>query len=135
MSKKFAITTLLLLSVGVMAQQAGQQPVYPKGSSPRSQQPAKDGTTQTTQAFAPDAHDRLLEGCVAGTRDNLILTDATGKVYQLRGETAKLAEHIGQQASVTGTDAPRDGSGAVETQLTFVVKKVAMIASVCSASK
>src|SRR5215831_3311895 len=115
MNKKCVLTILLLSSVAIMAQTAGQQAVYPKGSSPRNQQPAKE-VTQATQAFVPDARDRLLEGCVAGTRENLTLTDAAGKVYQLRGETAKLAEHIGQQASVTGTEAPHSGSGSPDTQ-------------------
>jgi len=125
MKKIYVIAALFVIPIWVMARPVGQQSVYPNGAQ----------MTQATQASESNAPDRLLEGCVEGTRDNLTLTEATGKVYQLRGETAKLAEHIGQQASVTGTDAPRDGSGAVETQLTFVVKKVAMIASVCSASK
>ena len=134
MKAEYVITALLLLSVGVMARPTGQS-VYPNASSPGNQQPAKADMTQTTQTSTSEARDILLEGCVEGTRDNLTLTDGAGKVYQLRGNTVQLADHIGQQASITGTEAPRHGPGNVEMQPTFTVKKVKLIASVCSASR
>jgi hypothetical protein len=64
------------------------------------------------------------------------LIDAAGKVYQLRGDTAKLSEHIGQQASIMGIEeqgSARGFEGA--TQTIFTVKKVAMIASICRAPR
>jgi len=135
MRNEYVITALLLLSVGVVARPAQSQSVYPNGSSAPSQQPPQADMTQTTPASTLAAHDTLLEGCVEGTRNNLILTDAAGKVYQLRGDTAQLADHIGQQASITGRETPRSGPGGTEAQPTFTVKKVKLIASVCSASK
>ena len=96
-------------------------------------QPADPKATQETQAS--NAHDTLLEGCVEGSRDNLTLTDAGGKVYQLRGNIAELADHIGQEASVTGTEAPRTGPGFAEGQPTFTVKNVKIIGRMCSASR
>jgi hypothetical protein len=135
MKKKYLITTLLLLSVGVMARSAGQQSPYPNGPSPPTQRPAQQNMTQTTQASASDAHLSLLEGCVEGSRDNLTLTDAAGKVYHLRGDTAKLAEHIGQHVSIMGTETPEISPGAAGAQPTFTVKKVKIIASMCSTSR
>jgi hypothetical protein len=131
MRKTYVITALFLLSASAMAQPATQQSVYPNGSPPV----ARAEMAQSTQRAWTDARDKLLEGCVQGTRDNLTLTDAAGKVYQLRGDTTLLADHIGQQASIIGTETPRSGPGFTEAQPTFTVKKVKMIASVCSASK
>ena len=125
MKKIYVIAALFVLPIWVMARPVGQQSVYPNGAQ----------TTQRTHASESSVPDRLLEGCVEGTRDNLTLTEATGRVYQLLGETAQLADHIGQQASVTGTEAPKTGPGFAEGQTTFTVKKVKMIASVCTASK
>ncbi len=134
MRKKYLITALLLLSVGNMAP-AGEQKAYPNRSSPPNQQPTDPDMTQTTQASASDAHDILLEGCLAGSRDNLTLTDAAGKVYQLRGDTAKLADHMGQQASITGTETPESAPGAARAWPAFIVKKVKIIGRMCSVSK
>ncbi|HKF21376.1 MAG TPA: hypothetical protein VKE93_07390 [Candidatus Angelobacter sp.] len=125
MRKIYVIAALFLLPIWVMARPAGQQSMYPSGVE----------MTQATQASASNPPDRLLEGCVEGTRDNLTMTDATGKVYQLRGEITQLADHIGQQASITGTEAPRNDPATAEAQPTFTVKKVKMIASVCTASR
>jgi hypothetical protein len=133
MSKKYLIAALLLLPVGMMAPSAGQQKAYPGGSPPPILQPADPEQTQGTQAS--NAHVSLLEGCIEGSRDNLTLTDAAGKVFQLRGNIAELADHIGQQASVTGTETPRTGPGFAEGQPTFTVKSVKIIGRMCSASK
>jgi len=87
-----------------------------------------------TQTSSANKHDSFLEGCIGGSSGRLTLIDAAGKVYQLRGDTAKLSEHIGQQASIVGIE---DGSAAgVDGASTiFTVKKVAMIASICTASR
>jgi hypothetical protein len=63
------------------------------------------------------------------------LTDVGGKVYRLRGDTAQLARHVGQQATVTGTEEQGRASGAAGAQPTFTVKKVSLIANVCAASQ
>ena len=123
MRKVYLIAGLFLLPIWVMARPAGQQSEYPNSAE----------RTQATQAS--NAHDSLLEGCVGGSRENLTLTDAGGKVYELRGNVAELADHIGQQASVTGTEAPRTGPGFAEGQPAFNVKNVKIIGRMCSASK
>jgi hypothetical protein len=87
------------------------------------------------QTSAENRHDRLLEGCVRSANGGLTLTDVEGKVYHLRGDTAQLARHIGQHATVTGTEEQGGASGAAGAQPTFTVKKVSLIASVCVASK
>lgn len=129
---KYLFTALLLVSLGVMARSEGQQKAHPNGPAPPNQQAAD---AAMMQASASNAHDTLLEGCVEGPRDNLTLTDAAGKVYLLRGETVRLADHIGQYVSITGTETRASAQGAAGARPAFTVKKVMIIGRVCSASK
>jgi hypothetical protein len=134
----YLVSTIVLLStLWGMAQSAGQQSTYPNGTTVSNQSPDRLALVQAsaTQPSSAIKHDSLLEGCIGGSSDSLTLTDAVGKVYQLRGDTAKLADHVGQHASLTGSEEQGSASGAAGAPLTFTVKKVAMIARTCSASK
>jgi hypothetical protein len=138
MRKTYLITAIVVLSsVWVTAQSGGQRSTYPNRTSPSKQQAAASAMAPTEggQTSAEHPHDSLLEGCVGGSRGNLTLTNAAGKVYQLRGDTATLADHVGQQAALTGTEEPASASPAAGAQPTFTVKKVNTIASTCSAPK
>jgi len=119
-----------------MSQSTGRS-AYPKSSTPSTQQPAAAvAPASETQASSANKHDSFLEGCIGGSSGRLTLIDAAGKVYQLRGDTAKLSEHIGQQASIMGVEeqgSARGFEGAPQT--IFTVKKVAMIASICQAPR
>jgi hypothetical protein len=138
MKKIYLITAIVVLSSGwVMAQSGGQRSTYPNRTSPPNQQSAGPDMApkEGAQTSAEHPHDSLLEGCVGGSRRNLTLINAAGKVYHLRGDTATLADHVGQQAALTGTEEAGKASGAAGAQPTFSVKKVNMIASLCSAPK
>ena len=127
--------TVLLSAVYTFAQSTGRQSAYPNSTTPSNQKPSSPmAPVASTQPSTANKHDSLLEGCIGGSSDRLTLIDAAGKIYQLRGDTAKLSEHIGQQASIVGIE---DGSAAgVDGASTiFTVKKVAMIASICTASR
>jgi hypothetical protein len=124
----------LIGSVGVMAQSA-QRSVNPNSTSPPNRPSATAVAPLAMQTSAETRHDRLLEGCVRSANGGLTLTDVEGTVYRLRGDTAQLARHIGQQATVTGIEEQDGASGAAGAQPTFTVKKVSLIASVCAASK
>jgi hypothetical protein len=52
-----------------------------------------------------------VEGCLSGSDGNFTLTDKNGMSYQLTGDTAKLAEHVGHDVKITGTSGPA-GAGA-----------------------
>lgn len=131
------LTAMVLLSaVWVMAQSTGRQSAYPNSPAPSNQQPAAAmAPVSETQTSPVSKHDSLLEGCIGGSNDRLTLTDAAGRVYQLRGDTAKLSDHIGQHASIMGTEEHRSTRGLDVAQTTFTVKKVAIIASVCANSR
>jgi FlaG/FlaF family flagellin (archaellin) len=131
------VTAMVLLSaVWVMAQSTGRQSAYPNSTTPSNQQPAAAmAPVSETQTSSANKHDSLLEGCIGGSNDRITLTDAAGKVYQLRGDTAKLSDHIGQHASIMGTEEHGSTPGLDGAQTTFTVKKVAIIASVCANSR
>jgi hypothetical protein len=138
MKKTYLITAIVaLLSVWIMAQSEGQRSTYPNRTSPSKQHVAASdmAPTEGAQTSAEHPHDSLLEGCLGGSRGNLTLTNAAGKVYQLRGDTATLADHIGQQAALTGIVEPGSASPEAGAQPTFNVKKVNTIASTCSAPR
>jgi hypothetical protein len=82
-----------------------------------------------------EGHDRLLEGCIRNANGNLTLTDEAGRVYHLRGDTAQLADHVGQQAAVIGIEEQQSTPAAAGSQPIFTVKKVRLIGRTCAASK
>jgi hypothetical protein len=130
------ITAIVLIGLSAVRMQSAQRSVNPKATSLPDQ--PYSSTAAPSQAMATSAenrHDRLLEGCVRNANGGLTLTDLDGKVYHLRGDTAQLARHIGQHATVTGAEEQGGASGAAGAQPTFTVKKVSLIASVCAASK
>jgi hypothetical protein len=47
--------------------------------------------------------EKTVQGCLGGSDGNYTLTDKNGTSFQLTGETAKLAEHVGHEVKVTGT--------------------------------
>jgi hypothetical protein len=74
-----------------------------------------------------------VEGCIGGTAGAYTLTDASGKTYQLAGDTSKLADHVGHQVQVLGGPA-KGATGAAAPaggQDTINVKKVKMLSATC----
>lgn len=137
MRKRPLVMIVLLSSVWVMAQTAGQESNYLNRTSSSKQQAAAPDTapTQATQSSGTDPHESLLEGCLGRSRASLTLTDTAGKVYELRGDTGQLAEHVGQQVSIIGTEEAGSASRGAGAQPTFTLKKVKIVGRVCLASK
>ena len=131
MKRKCVITAIVLIGASGVSVQSAQRSVNSNSTSPPTQRTASIVAPQTMQTSAENRRDRLVEGCVRNTNGNLTLTDIGGKVYHLRGDTAQLADHVGQQATVTGTEE----QGAAGAQPIFTVKKVPLIAGRCTASK
>ncbi|HEY6307898.1 MAG TPA: hypothetical protein VI488_15715 [Candidatus Angelobacter sp.] len=119
--KKLFLTTAILLfsSPWVWAQ---------SGSSPSAQQPDK------SQTATSDQKGQTIEGCLSGAADTFKLTDATGKTYQLTGDTSGLAEDVGHQVRLWGNAGSSGGGEAgsdTGAQATFGVKKVKSISDKC----
>jgi hypothetical protein len=133
MRKWSLITAILLLSSAwVVAQSNSTPPTVPDNSQ---QYPSSSGQKpDTSQTSAPpagtDKAAQNIEGCISGAAGAFTLTDATGKTYQLGGDTSKLADHVGHQVQVTGS---QEGGAAASAgaPATFNVKKVKMLAASC----
>ena len=129
--RKIFLTTaaLFLLSAWVMAQSSAPpsapDPQYPS----TQQQPSAPDASQT----AADHAGHSVEGCVGGSAGAYTLTDASGKTYQLAGDTSKLGEHVGHSVQIWGTQEPSTTGAATSAsaQSTITVKKVKMVAASC----
>ena len=134
--RKFSLmAAILLLSSAWVLAQSGASPSdqNPSSTAPSAQQPAQQPDTSQTATGG-----QTVEGCVGGSAGNFTLTDASGKTYQLAGDTSKLADHVGHQVRITGDEgggaagaAAGAASGAAGGSATLNVKKVKMISSSC----
>jgi hypothetical protein len=137
MRKMYLVAAIVLpATLWVMAQSAGQHSiVYPNDATSSNRQSTAPAVVAAAQSSSPTRRETFLEGCIGGSSSRLTLTNVEGKVYQLRGDTATLAEHVGQHATITGIEEQGSASGADRSQPTFTVKKVAFIARICPATK
>jgi Protein of unknown function (DUF5818) len=151
MRKLSLMAAILLLSSAWVLAQSGTAPsdqnpsqtspsqtspsqTSPSSTSPSAQQPAQQPDTSQTAAGG-----QSVEGCVSGSAGNYTLTDASGKTYQLAGDTSKLSDHVGHQVRVTGDTGDGAAGGAASSGAaaggaggsTINVKKVKMISSSC----
>ena len=119
MRKLFLATGILLLWSSC---------VFAQSSSPSTQQPDKSQTSTSDQGA------QTVEGCLSGTADTFVLTDATGKTYELTGDTSMLTPNVGHKVRLWGA-AGNTGGGELITakgpQATFGVKKVKSLSDTC----
>jgi Protein of unknown function (DUF5818) len=137
MRKAYLITAILLLSCAWVVAQNSTPPA-PDSSQPSQQNPStqQPDTSQTSapQAGTSDHAAHTVEGCVGGSAGSYTLTDASGKTYQLAGDTSKLADHVGHTVQISGTEesaAPGAASSAGGGS-TLNVKKVKMVSASCA---
>jgi hypothetical protein len=52
-----------------------------------------------------------VQGCLSGSDGKYMLTDDNGKMYNLGGDTSKLADHVGHEVKITGTKSASEASG------------------------
>ena|SRR5215831_653100 len=136
MRRVFLTTAVLFfLSAWVVAQNS-TPPTVPDNPSPQypstQQQPSAPDATQTSPV-ASDHAGKSVQGCIGGAGGAYTLTDASGKTYQLAGDTSQLAEHVGHSVQIWGSQEPSTAGAAASAgaQSTITVKKVKMLASSC----
>jgi hypothetical protein len=131
MRKACFLAAILLLSVCAFAQTA------PPAEQPPAEQPSNPAPA-ASQASGADRAISTIEGCLASSAGRFTLTDSSGKAYQLDGDTAKLAEHVGHTLRISGSakndGADPQGGGGSSAQPTFTVKGVRMVSPSCSTS-
>lgn len=125
MKNLYLIPATLLLAVWAFAQ----------GTPPSEQQP----TAQASSHAQPADTGQSIEGCLANSNGSFILTDRSGKTYQLASDTVKLDDHVGQTLRVWGSEKkatdPPGASSLANVQPTFTVEKIKMVAPSCSTPK
>ncbi len=129
--RKFSlITAILLLCSAWMVAQSSPPSAEQQPASPQAQQPDK------SQAAAPsDQAGQTVEGCLSGGADTFKLTDATGKTYELTGDTSGLKDNVGHQVRLWGNAGSSGGGEKISAggaQATFGVTRVQSISPTCS---
>lgn len=121
----YLIAATLLLTIWACAQ----------GTPPSGQQP----TTQASSHAQAADKGQSIEGCLASSNGGFILTDKSGKTYQLASDSVKLDDHVGQTLRVWGSEqkvADHPGASSLAgAQPIFTVEKMKMISPSCSNSK
>lgn len=109
--KKAAIATfmLLLCSAWTLAQQ----------SNPPNQNSSAEKAT--------------VQGCLNRSDSSYTLTDKSGAVYQLTGDTSKLSAHVSHEVQITGTQAEA-GASSQSAQTQFEVSGMKHVSETCSSA-
>jgi hypothetical protein len=108
--------------------------------------PSQTNSTQSTptQAATGDTGSQTtVQGCLSGSDGNYTLTDKNGNSFQLKGDTAKLSEHVGHEIKITGAlnsaSASSGGgsntmgqTGTASQQQTIEVSSMKHVAKTCT---
>lgn len=84
--------------------------------------PAQSGAQSDTATATSTGAQTTVQGCLSGSDGKYMLTSDNGKIFDLSGDTSKLAEHVGHEVKITGTEttsgsaASSDSSGAMSNQ-------------------
>lgn len=102
MKKILMLSSILLLAaVCAMAQYGGQD---------------TSNQTNASQSSAiqnnADPNETTVQGCLSGSDGSYMLTDKSGTMYQIKGNTSKLQAHLGHTIIVTGTSKSASGADA-----------------------
>lgn len=99
--RKIMLLSVLLLGASWAVAQNSAAP----GQNDPQNTPTQSGSTHAMAG----AH--TVEGCLSGSNGKYTLTDKEGKTYDLTGDTSKLADHVGHEVKITGTE----GSGSASS--------------------
>jgi hypothetical protein len=96
--------------------------------NPAAQQPDKAKTATSGQMG------QSVDGCLTGAADTFVLTDATGKTYELTGDTSGLKANVGHKVRIFGAAGSSGGGEKITAQgaqATFGVKSVESLSDTC----
>jgi hypothetical protein len=105
MKKSLLLITMMLLSAAwVVAQSTSSAQSTGQNGTASSQSSASDQSSQTASSSGMTGE--TIHGCLSGSAGNYTLTDsATGKTYNLSGDSTDLSAHVGQDIQVKGSAA------------------------------
>lgn len=114
MTKKLLMLLSLLLCTGWLLAQEG-------GMSKGQGQMGKGEATK-------------VEGCLQKSGSGFTLMDASGKMYDLQGDSSKLSEHVGHEVMITGTTSGSDSSMANSQEPVLQVDSLKHVAKTCKSA-
>src|SRR5438270_13092155 len=131
------VSILLLGLTWALAQDATQGSTSPSSGT----DPMNSGQNSQTSAGGETS----VTGCLSGSNGSYTLTDKHGMSYQLTGDTAKLADHVGHEVKITGTSSSEASSagassgtssaaGSTAAQKTLQVSSVKHISKTCQSA-
>ncbi len=132
--KLLLTTTILLLWSSWALAQSGTPTTTndgsqnPGSSSPSMQQPDKSQNPKSRHG------NQTVDGCLSGAANTFVLTDASGKTYELLGATRELAANVGHQVRLWGYKGSTGGGTKISAsgpQATFGVKNVKSLSDTC----
>lgn len=98
---------------------------------------AQPGQKDSSRTATSTGSQTSVEGCLGGSDGKYTLTDKDGKTFSLTGDTSKLAEHVGHEVKITGTEsaggagASGASAGMSNSQSTLEVSAVKHVAKTC----
>jgi len=128
-------TTILLLWSSLVLAQSGTPTTTndgsqnPDSSPPSMQQPDKSQNPKSGHG------NQTVDGCLSGAANTFVLTEASGKTYELSGATRELAANVGHQVRLWGDEGSTGGGTRISAsgpQATFGVKKVKSLSDTCN---
>jgi hypothetical protein len=137
MRKWFLITATLLMSAWVVAQGSSALPTVPDNSqsaqstSP-SQQPGA-AQEQEKESKGTEEAGQSIEGCLTKVTGAYHLTESSGKVHNLHGDTHLLADQDGHWVQVWGEEVlhPYGTASSAGSPPTFNVTRMKMVSTTC----
>jgi hypothetical protein len=88
-------------------------------------------TTSPKGSTSAGASAHTVEGCLSSSEGKYMLTDMHGKTFELTGDTSKLAEHVGHEVKITGTESSETASASGSQEMTLDVSSVKHISKTC----
>lgn len=67
--------------------------------------PSSSSSSSAQAGTSTSSNETMIEGCLSGSAGSYTLTDSSGKIYQLQGDTSKLSDEVGHQVRVHGSEA------------------------------
>lgn len=94
---------------------------------------AQNSAPSQKSATSASSASQTIEGCLSGSEGKYTLTDMHGKTYELTGDTSKLAEHVGHEIKVTGTESAGSGtpSSTGEPAMSLEVSSFKHVSKTC----
>lgn len=71
----------------------------------------QSGYGQTSHQTATGTQ-KTVTGCLSESNGKYMLTERNGKSFELTGDSSKLAEHVGHEIKVTGTESAASGTAS-----------------------